>query len=68
MELETAQLKARIDQEEEHTKAKKELVAVRRKIQMEQEAASAVKEKAEPKAVMNILEAHREAAAADARI
>ncbi|XP_076084371.1 uncharacterized protein LOC143055113, partial [Mytilus galloprovincialis] len=70
MELEAAHLKARIEQEEEHIKAKKEQEAVRRTTQMEREAARAVREKAELKAAMNILEAKREAAApeAEARI
>ncbi|XP_071123362.1 uncharacterized protein [Mytilus edulis] len=65
-EQETAHRKARIEQEEEHIKAKKEQEAVRMKTQMEQEAARAVREKAELKAAMNILEAKREAAAAEA--
>ncbi|XP_071167095.1 uncharacterized protein [Mytilus edulis] len=65
-EQEAAHRKARIEQEEEHIKAKKEQEAVRMKTQMEQEAARAVREKAELKAAMNILEAKREAAAAEA--
>ncbi|XP_071142064.1 uncharacterized protein [Mytilus edulis] len=49
-----------------HQRAEMKREAIRRKTLMEQEAARATREKAEIKAAMNILEAQREAAAAEA--
>ncbi|XP_076109616.1 uncharacterized protein LOC143078648 [Mytilus galloprovincialis] len=66
LEQEAAQRTAELEQEAAHRKTQLEQEAMRRKAQMQQEAARVSREKAELKAKFNLLEAQREAAAAEA--
>ncbi|XP_052105202.1 uncharacterized protein LOC127738110 [Mytilus californianus] len=66
MEQEATRKKAEIEQEVAQRKVQLEQEAIRRKAQMQQEAARVSREKAELKAKINLLEAQREAAAAEA--
>ncbi|XP_076102049.1 uncharacterized protein LOC143071561 [Mytilus galloprovincialis] len=63
---EAAQRTVQLEQEAAHRKTQLEQEAMRRKAQMQQEAARVSREKAELKAKFNLLEAQREAAAAEA--
>ncbi|XP_076074970.1 uncharacterized protein LOC143045968 [Mytilus galloprovincialis] len=66
LEQEAAHRKVQLEQEAAHRKTQLEQEAMRRKAQMQQEAARVSREKAELKAKFNLLEAQREAAAAEA--
>ncbi|XP_076102597.1 uncharacterized protein LOC143071864 [Mytilus galloprovincialis] len=63
---EAAQRTVQLEQEAAHRKTQLEQEAMHRKAQMQQEAARVSREKAELKAKFNLLEAQREAAAAEA--
>ncbi|XP_052069120.1 titin homolog [Mytilus californianus] len=65
MEQDVAQRKVQLEQEAAHRKVQLEQEAMRRKAKMQQEAARVSREKAELKAKFNLLEAQREAAAAE---
>ncbi|XP_071152766.1 uncharacterized protein [Mytilus edulis] len=66
MEQEVAQRKVQLEQEAAQRTVQLEQEAMRRKAQMQQEAVRVSREKAELKAKFNLLEAQREAAAAEA--